>query len=786
MSSSSIDALDIAIIGGAVAVTAAVVMWRLASTAGSSSSSSAAASSSKSSRVVVGLSAANLNVSLTETGKKSFLKLLKSAESPHHLVCFYGSQTGTAEDLATRFANDAQDLGIETLVCDIEDYDMTELLQIPSKENNGGKIWTVAFFLATYGEGEPTDNAADFYDWIMDGKGKGDDEGDDEDENTTELAGKNMSYLIFGLGNKTYEYYNSTARRVDKKLKMWGGQRLGDRGEGDDDGRLEDDFLKWKPKAFETLKTHFNLTEENSKISRDQPHNPLFELVKVDVSDDQLFYGEHSAEKPRRWKDGKEVVPKRVFDIKHPFYSKVSITRPLFKSSYDEFKITNPNSMPPTSNHPSIVSITSTSVKIERQCIHLELDISDTGLKYQTGDHVGVWASNSPIEVEQIASLMGVTRQLEDVVSLEKNLKNGNSRNKKKNFNGPCSLRDALTFYLDLKAVLKQHHFEIIAKYATDEKERTLLFSIVDDRELFVKTVEEGQKTLADILREFPSAAKIPLVVVLCEILPRIAVRYYSISSSSKKDPTKIGITAIVVRYNLESPSITNRYNGNPSVGAINIIKEGLATSWIQRIHDEKETNYSGVNNGGMGKLCVPIHIRTSNFKLPRNPAVPVIMIGPGTGVAPFRGFIGDRFNDALILNKNVATTWLFYGCRDPDTDYLYKEEFENYVTETEKLKHLESNGKIDFRLDLAFSRRPNHPKIYVQQKLQEYGPQIWELLEKKKGFLYVCGDAKNMAKDVNSTIISMAIEFGGMAEERAKTWVKSLKTQARYQEDVW
>ncbi|KAJ3376359.1 NADPH-cytochrome P450 reductase, partial [Entophlyctis sp. JEL0112] len=149
--------------------------------------------------------------------KKSVATALASLQSQHKLLIFYGSQTGTAEDLATRIANEVYArFGVEAAVADPEDYDMTDLTTATATANTAAGKTVIGFFMATYGEGEPTDNAADFYEWFMDGRGKGEDDDVDDigDEMVTEKLGSGINYIMFGLGNSTYEYYNSMGRRM--------------------------------------------------------------------------------------------------------------------------------------------------------------------------------------------------------------------------------------------------------------------------------------------------------------------------------------------------------------------------------------------------------------------------------------------------------------------------------------------------------------------------------------------------------------------------------------------
>ena len=170
--------------------------------------------------------------------KKSIPETLEAQiDKSKVLMLFYGSQTGTAEDLATRLAKETStNFDLHTLVCDIEDYDMESLANWPTQEE-AGKQCLAGFFMATYGEGEPTDNAADFYSWIMDGNGIGGDEGDQEDTMTDDKPLSKLPFFVFGLGNSTYENYNAIGKRLDKRLERLGAKRVVSLGMGDDDKR---------------------------------------------------------------------------------------------------------------------------------------------------------------------------------------------------------------------------------------------------------------------------------------------------------------------------------------------------------------------------------------------------------------------------------------------------------------------------------------------------------------------------------------------------------------------
>ncbi|XP_064159149.1 NADPH--cytochrome P450 reductase-like isoform X1 [Anguilla rostrata] len=620
-----------------------------------------------------------LTTQVTTTQEKSFIEKMK--KTGRNIVVFYGSQTGTAEEFSNRLAKDAQRYGMKGMAADPEEYDMSELSRLAEIENS-----IAIFCVATYGEGDPTDNAQEFHDWLQEGD--------------AELGGVN--FTVFALGNKTYEHFNAMGKYVDKRLEELGAKRIFDLGMGDDDANLEEDFVSWREQFWPAVCEHFGVeaTGEESSIRQ-------YELeVHSDIDMSTVYTGEIG-----RLKSFETQRP--PFDTKNPFLAPVTVNRKLNKGG-------------------------------SRHLMHLELDITGSKIRYEAGDHVAVYPTNDPAIVNQIGHVLDV--DLETVISL-RNL--DEETNKKNPFPCPTTYRTALMHYLDITSPPRTNVLYELAQYASDsaqqEHMRKMASSSPEGKSLYQSWVLESRRNILAVLQDLPSLR--PPIDHLCELLPRLQTRYYSIASSAKVHPGSIHICAVVVEYQTS----TNRVN------------RGVATTWLK--------NKRVTDNGH--KSTVPMYIRKSQFRLPFKPSSPVIMIGPGTGIAPFMGFIQEQ---AWLREqgREVGETILYYGCRHRDEDFLYQEELEEF----------EKAGVLT-QVNVAFSR-DQEQKVYVQHLLKKDQEHLWKLIDRENAHIYVCGDARNMARDVQNTFSGMAEEIGGMDRAQAAEYVKKLMTKGRYSQDVW
>jgi sulfite reductase (NADPH) flavoprotein alpha-component len=351
---------------------------------------------------------------------------------------------------------------------------------------------------------------------------------------------------------------------------------------------------------------------------------------------------------------------------------------------------------------------------------HLVVDIAGSGMTYKVGDSLGVYASNRPQIVEEIIELLGAT---------------GNEPVTPPRLTAAVSLREALTTKLSLAGPTRKF-LEMLAAKTTDPRERTQLAELLAPGAEELRETFLGQREFIDLLEEFPGAKLAPQEFV--EPLRRLMPRLYSIASSPKMFPGQVHLTVAPVRY--ES-------NGRRRYGVCSTF---LADRVTRR------------------RTPIPVFVAESHFGLPEDPARDIIMVGPGTGIAPFRAFAQER-----VATGATGRNWLFFGDQHQATDYLYGDEW----------KRLLAEGRMA-RVDLAFSR-DQHQKIYVQDRMREAAAELWAWLKGGAHF-YVCGDAHRMAKDVDAALHQIAAEHGGMDAAQAAEYVKQMKKDKRYQRDVY
>ncbi len=343
---------------------------------------------------------------------------------------------------------------------------------------------------------------------------------------------------------------------------------------------------------------------------------------------------------------------------------------------------------------------------------HLEISLEGSGLTYQPGDSLGVYPENDPELVNLLLAEMNWDPE-EAVRVKEETVK----------------LKEALSSHFEI-TVLTKPLVEKAAKLSGNEELHQLA---LDSSRL--KSYIDG-RDLIDLVRDFKPWSSSAQEFV--SILRKIPARLYSISSSFEANPDEVHLTIGAVRYDA---------HGRERKGVCSIL-------CAERLQPGD---------------TLPVFIQhNENFKLPENPETPIIMVGPGTGIAPFRSFMQEREE-----NGAEGKSWLFFGDQHFVTDFLYQTEWQKWLMD----------GVLS-KLDVAFSRDDDE-KVYVQHRMQENSRELFQWLEQGAA-VYICGDEKNMAHDVHNTLIDIIEKEGGMSREQAAEYLADMQKNKRYQRDVY
>ncbi len=373
-----------------------------------------------------------------------------------------------------------------------------------------------------------------------------------------------------------------------------------------------------------------------------------------------------------------------------------------------------------------------------RSTRHIEIALPP-GTTYRAGDHLGVVPSNGEVLVERVLRRFGIesntyvrlqASEAQRIASLP--------------LDATLSMRRLLMHYVELQHVATRKQIATLAELTRCPQTKPALLALASDADDAVKyhtEVRSKRLSILALLERFP-ACEMPLESYL-EMLPMMTPRYYSISSSPLLASDRCSITVAVVR--------------EPALSGDGLF-EGVASTYLARRHDGLRVNAF-------------VKTSKSGFVLPEDTTKPVIMVGPGTGLAPFRGFLQER-SIQRTSGATLGAAMLFFGCRTPDTDFLYRDELERAA----------SDGIVD--LNVAFSRSDG-AKTYVQHLIAKRADDIWALLE-ADAHVYVCGDGSAMEPAVRSAFIDIYCAKAGASRVAGERWLAERVARGRYALDVW
>jgi cytochrome P450/NADPH-cytochrome P450 reductase len=387
----------------------------------------------------------------------------------------------------------------------------------------------------------------------------------------------------------------------------------------------------------------------------------------------------------------------------------------------------------------SITELKDTSKDEGRSTRHIEVALPD-GMEYQPGDHLCVVPVNDEAVVERLLRRFGLDRNTHVRITSRSDMR------------GPFPSGSTFSVHHlaetagELQAVATRRDIAALARYSECPKSRSALEALAgppaeNGEDAYTTEILEKRKSVLDILEEFP-ACDLPLAVFL-ELIPFLSPRYYSISSSPEKSPGRCSITVGVVK--------------GPALSGEGEFK-GTCSNYL-----------AGLKPGD--RFQAVVREPTANFRLPEDPSQPVIMVGPGTGIAPFRGFLQQR--DGLQQSgTKLGDALLFFGCRHPDHDYLYRDELQDY----------DRRGVAS--VYAGFSRHEGSC-TYVQDLIAQEADRIWDLIE-RGARIYICGDGARMEPDVRKALTSIYAKKTGCSQNDAASWIEGMIEQERYLLDVW
>uniref|UniRef100_A0A8C3GNX0 Nitric oxide synthase n=1 Tax=Cairina moschata TaxID=8855 RepID=A0A8C3GNX0_CAIMO len=384
------------------------------------------------------------------------------------------------------------------------------------------------------------------------------------------------------------------------------------------------------------------------------------------------------------------------------------------------------------------------SLKSSRVTILVKLSCeTNQEVRYLPGEHIGIFPGNQPELVRGLISHVKDAPPADQTVRLETCTEGGYWTSDKKI--PACTLSQALTYLLDITTPPSQQLLKKISQLVTAEGDKQRLEVLCHVSLEYNKWKFYNSPNILEVLEEFPSA-EVSTAFLLTQ-LPFLKPRYYSVSSSCDMTPREIHLTVAVVNYR-------TRDGQGP-------LHHGVCSTWLNKI---------SLNE------VVPCFVRSGNgFQLPKEPTKPCILIGPGTGIAPFRSFWQQRLYDLEKKGIKGGDMTLLFGCRQPDMDHIYREEIEE----------MKRKGVLK-EVFTAYSRQPGQAKVYVQDILQnKLEAKVCNLLHKEDGHLYVCGDVR-MARDVAQTLKGILVKKLNLTEQQAEEYFFELKSQKRYHEDIF
>ncbi|KAJ1913655.1 hypothetical protein IWQ60_009123 [Tieghemiomyces parasiticus] len=711
------------------------------------------------------------------------------------VVFFFGSQTGNAESIALNLLDQAQQRGYEAECRELDQYED----RLPFTADAA-----YVFVVSTTGDGDPPDNATKFWRYLRRLAKKG------EDWSGT------VHYALLGLGDSNYDNFCNAGRRLDEKLREVHATPFYPKGLADDATGLEETVEPWcrglwpslaqacTAKNTPRLAAETATTTPTAKAAEIAPEPTLTNSAApaaLTEAIERLAVAETACtvstqDRPsdndgNLWTSqplqldfgplatltsltGTPRVPSRLVRI-----VPAATSAPVATS---EFPLTHIADAEPFRAQ-LLGADRLTAPDALKQTLAVQLrpierdaagSITTRMVEFWPGDAFGVLCPNPPRLVRDLLQRLDyvATERIQIEPSTPATPLPTHLRHAK-----AVTPQHILTSLVDLAGLPKKALLRMLAEHAADPEDRKrLLFITSRQGAAAFNELRAHIPHLGDILATFPSCR--PPLDCLLDVLPPLQPRYYSVANApSSKGHLRFAFN--VVSYRTPVPA------GVP--------REGLCTPWLARL------SAAMARGDATPELNVFLKPNSQGFELTRDPNRPIIMVGPGTGVAPYLGFL-----EALGAQSSARETWLFYGCRHPDLDYLFRTELEGYARSgvLSRLMVAYSRFTADSTADAAatgettvsYTHPPSDRPKYVQHHLQRVASDIYRLMTRENAVLYVCGDAQGMAKDVHSTLVDILVNCAksddgplrNLTPSGAGALLVEWMQEKRYLRDLW
>lgn len=734
-------------------------------------------------------------------------------EAMKPIYVLFGSQTGNSESIAGEVYDRLTKDGYVSTCLPLNDV---------AKKDLRNEARALVVVCATTGNGDCPDNADKFWRLI-------------KKRSAPKDLFEDVPFSVLGLGDTNYDKFCHMGKSVDKRLKDLGGVRLIELQCADEATGLEEVVETWKSKLFsclEALRSDQTL-KDNGCAQSSEKVQPAADCTTDQVNSvdktiilngtagvkdicsylgtsmSELCVTPESSQLPKRRKQspsnieilgevkGKahQLSEKDVIECNGEY----SVSNPFKASVLDASWLTRKPDYDNASNDSA-----HDAWGEDHSVIKLELSTRGSNIHYQPGDYVSIIAPNPPSLVNYIMERIRVGyqkfAQYSTVITLDTVFRKGNE---------VLDFRELLQYRLDLVGVPRRATVLSLSEYCSDESEASVMKWLCSKgdlgKRLWKNFVEAQCLNVVELLQFFPSCIPPPEVLILN--LAPLTPRTYSISSSPLAHPDSIVIAFSIVRFRCGIALWGTDGVDAQDISKFCIKRSGLCTTFLENILQPFLCSESPRD---IHSLTLRILWRPSiSFRLPGNVASPLILIGPGTGVAPFIGFLEHRAfgekercqsgedttqglwrgcfeldegcklpNEGNAINNYIQCVdhgqiYLFYGCRNED-DWIFKENMQDFVDE----------GVLT-ALEVAFSRQTTE-KVYVTHKLLAWGNRIADLILRCNAHVYICGDGNNMAKDVLATLARILCESEGVAEEYAQEVLDDMRSRRRLMMDVW